>query len=89
MFMTRLLSASNSGRPVQEFLKTCSFRSMVYCLANAWKAVETMTPRNGWHRLWPPITTECAADGEAIIDSTGVSFEESGVYMNFFLLPRI
>ncbi|KFD51900.1 hypothetical protein M513_07229 [Trichuris suis] len=29
IFMMRLLSASNSGRPVQEFLKTFNLRSMV------------------------------------------------------------
>ncbi|KFD64045.1 hypothetical protein M514_08632 [Trichuris suis] len=74
MCMTRLLSASNSGMPVQEFLKGFNLRNMIYCLANAWNSVES-TLRNGWYKLWPGLRGE-RTDQEDINDATGIMVSE-------------
>ncbi|KFD45562.1 hypothetical protein M514_13564 [Trichuris suis] len=75
MFMTRLLSASNSGMPVQEFLKGFNLRNMIYCLANAWNSVEEWTLRNGWHKLWPGLGSE-RTDQEDVNHATGITVSE-------------
>ena len=64
-FMRRLLSEVNSGKPVRELIREFNFRDMIYCVANAWKALLPTTLKNGWRKLWPSLIFE-TAPGETL-----------------------
>ncbi|XP_042215855.1 uncharacterized protein LOC121861977 [Homarus americanus] len=68
--MERLLSACNSGKPVNEFMKECYMRDVIYGVANAWQSVESSTLKNGWH-LWPALLFSSAPGEEIGNEFTG------------------
>ncbi|XP_063794663.1 jerky protein homolog [Pseudophryne corroboree] len=71
LFMKRILDVVNSGKPIESFIKDFNMKDVLWFVASAWENVNSLTLKNGWHKLWPAMVFENAPDEDPSIAFTG------------------
>lgn len=56
-FIKAMLIACNSGTGVLQFQKQFNVKDALWRAASAWQSIPQETLANGWHKLWPSLTS--------------------------------